>query len=77
MTDPSLPFSADSDAFRCFQRLWKEQFREDLTYDQARRHGPKLLALVGSVARWKHSQPVRDRMGKAENAPSPEGAGGQ
>lgn len=51
-----LPFSKHSDWFRAFRRLWKEAVGEDLSYEQAEAYGPKLLALVGALARWKRSR---------------------
>lgn len=55
MSISSLPFSADSDVFRAFQRLWKEEVGEELTYEYAEQN-PKLLALMGAVARWKRQK---------------------
>ena len=52
MLTPSLPFKADSEIFRAFQKLWREELGEELTYDYAQEN-PKLLALMGAVARWK------------------------
>jgi len=55
MTTHTLPFSAYSDVFHTFQRLWQEELSEELSYEYAEQN-PKLLALVGAVARWKRTQ---------------------
>lgn len=56
MMTHALPFTANSDVFRAFQHLWLEEVHEELTYERAQEYGPKILALVGAVARWKRSQ---------------------
>lgn len=58
-TAARLPFSEGSDLFRAFRRLWKEEIGEDLSYEEAQAYGPKLLALVGALARWKRSGRAR------------------
>ncbi|MDO8648710.1 MAG: hypothetical protein Q7R81_02910 [Candidatus Peregrinibacteria bacterium] len=55
MSTTTLPFTANSEIFHAFQRLWQEELGEELSYEYAEAN-PKLLALVGSVARWKRSQ---------------------
>lgn len=55
MNTTILPFTADSDVFRAFQDLWREELNEELSYEYAEQN-PKLLALVGAVARWKRSK---------------------
>ena len=55
MTTTILPFTKDSEIFRAFQALWQEEIHEELTYEFAEAN-PKLLALVGAVARWKRSK---------------------
>lgn len=55
MTTSVLPFSVDSDVFRAFQKLWREELGEDLSYEYAEQN-PKLLALMGAVARWKRQK---------------------
>jgi hypothetical protein len=54
MSESVLPFQADSEIFRAFQQLWREEIGEELTYEYAESN-PNLLALVGAVARWKRS----------------------
>ncbi|OIO53786.1 hypothetical protein AUJ46_04290 [Candidatus Peregrinibacteria bacterium CG1_02_54_53] len=56
MSQEKLPFTADSDTFRALQVLWKEEVNEDLTYEKAEEYGPRVLAVVGNVARWKRKK---------------------
>jgi hypothetical protein len=49
----TLPFTKKSKVFALFQQLWEEELGEQLTYEKAEEYGPKVLALVGSVARSK------------------------
>lgn len=41
----------DSSLFKAFQQLWRQEVSEELTYEKAEEYGPKILALVGAVAR--------------------------
>lgn len=52
----ALPFQRDSETFGLFQQLWRETVKEELSYEKAQEYGPKLLALVGAVARWKRTK---------------------
>lgn len=52
-TATKLPFSRDSVAFHAFQDLWRNELGEELTYEKAGEYGPKILALIGAMARAK------------------------
>lgn len=48
-----LPFTHDSDMFRSLQVLWKEEVKEELTYEKAESYGLNILGLVAAVAQSK------------------------
>lgn len=52
-----LPFTRDSETFHALQVLWKEEMKEELTYEKAESYGVNLLGLVVLVARSKRLSP--------------------
>ena len=44
---------ADTEAVEAWRELWREELGEELTDAKIREYGPRVLALVAAVARYR------------------------
>lgn len=68
MHNPELAPLEEPEFLAAVQYLWREELGEHLTWQRARRYGPRLVAIVLAAARAKRGRQTPPRAGKRRRA---------